>query len=300
MKTRHTIIIGDSRNMAEVDKSSVHLVVTSPPYFNSPFDYPDLFQSYEDFLSLLRIVARQLREKLARGRLACFVTQDVRIEGKLYPVCADLIRIMLEEGFNYREKITWKKPDGYTRISRRSGSVIKHGYPMYFYPDNIFEEILIFQNGKFDYKLIKEMPEDILKESKINIEKFNEERWFLSVWEITNVLPLPNRLEQGIAAFPEEIARRLILLYSFLGETVLDPFLGSGTTSRAAMLLGRNSIGYEIDCELKPIIERKLSQYLLDSEIKIEFIERKDMRRLRALLQEKVSQRRSVAQRKKV
>lgn len=299
MKTKHSVIIGDSRDMAEVDKSSVHLVVTSPPYFNSPFDYPDLFRSYEDFLSLIRVVARQLREKLAKGRLACFVTQDVRIEGTLYPVCPDLIKIMLEEGFNYREKITWKKPDGYTRISRRSGSVIKHGYPMYFYPDNIFEEILVFQNGKFDYEFIRKMPKDILKESKIDIQKFNEERWFLSVWEITNVLPSPRRLEQGIAAFPEEIVRRLILLYSFVGETVLDPFLGSGTTSRAAMMLNRNSIGYEIDRELKHIIEKKLSQRPLDSDAEIEVIERGDAGRLRTFLQEKISQRRSVARRRK-
>lgn len=299
MKTKHSIVIGDSRNMAEVGKSSVHLVITSPPYFNSPFDYPDLFQTYEDFLSLLRDVARQLRQELATGRLACFVTQDVRIEGKLYPVCADLIRIMLDEGFSYREKIIWKKPDGYTRISRRSGSVIKHGYPMYFYPDNIFEEILIFQNGRFNYKLLKDVPKDILKESKIDIQNFNGEKWFLSVWEITNVLPLPKRLEEGIAAFPEEIPRRLILLYSFPGETVLDPFLGSGTTSKAAMMLGRNSIGYEIDQELKPVIQRKLSQYLLDNEIETEFIEREDMRRLRTSLQKSVSQRRSVARRRK-
>jgi len=297
--TKHLIIIGDSANMGEVADGSIHLVVTSPPYFNSPFDYPGLFESYKDFLDLLRAIAKQLRMKLATGRLACFITQDVRIEGKLYPVCADLIKIMVEAGFKYRDKITWKKPDGYTRISRRSGSVVKHGYPMYFYPDNIFEEILIFQNGKFNYKSIKKMPLDILEKSKIDIQRFNEERWFLSVWEITNVLPVPTRLEKGIAAFPEEIARRLILLYSFPSETVLDPFLGSGTTSKVAMILGRNSIGYEIDAELKPIIERKLSQYLLESKTEVEFIERGDMKRLRTFLQEKVSRRRSVTQKGK-
>ncbi len=300
MGTKHLIIIGDSTKMTEVAGGSVHLVITSPPYFNAPFDYPDLFKSYKDFLGVLRSVAKQLKHKLAQGRIACFVTQDVRIKGRLYPVCADLIKVMLEAGFNYREKIIWRKPKGYIRISRRSGSVVKWRYPMYFYPDNIFEEILVFQNGKFDYKLIKEMPQELLKESQIDIQKFNEEEWFLSVWEITNVLPVPGRLEEGIAAFPEEIPRRLTLLYSFRGETVLDPFLGSGATSRVAMTLGRNSVGYEIDQELEPVIKQKLSQPPLEEGIEIKFIKREDVKSLRNFLQEKVSNRKSVTRRKKM
>ena len=296
--TWHKIIFGDCREMNEIE-TPVHLAVTSPPYFNAPFDYPGLFKNYEEFLGLLKDVARQLKEKLDQGRIACFVTQDMRIKGKLYPICADLIKIMLDAGFDYREKIIWRIPEGYVRISRRSGVLIQNQQPMYFYPDNLFEEILVFQNGQFDYKLIKKFPKEVLKESRIDIKKFNQEKWFLSVWDITNVLPLPGRLEKGIAAFPEEIPRRLIRLYSFPGEIVLDPFLGSGTTSKVAMMLGRNSIGYEIDLELKPVIKRKLSQPSLGMEkIKIEYSEKKEAKRLRNFLQKKIANQKSVTKKR--
>ncbi|MEM3290549.1 MAG: site-specific DNA-methyltransferase, partial [Candidatus Micrarchaeaceae archaeon] len=171
--------------MKEISDGSVHLVVTSPPYFNAPFDYPDLFKDYDEFLGLIRDVAREIYRVLAPGRIACFVTQDVRINGKLYPVTADIIRIMMEEGFNYRDRIIWKKPEGYVRISRRSGVQVQHPYPMYFYPDNIYEEILVMQKG--EYKYPKNKAE--LESSRIDIQEFNRKKWYLSVWDITNVLP---------------------------------------------------------------------------------------------------------------
>ena len=119
------IVFGSSENMKEVSSSSVHLVVTSPPYYNAPFDFPNLFSSYDEFLELLRKVGREVYRVLQPGRYACYVTQDVRIEGKLYPIIADLIRIMVYEvGFEYQEKIIWRKPEGYIRISRRSGVLV--------------------------------------------------------------------------------------------------------------------------------------------------------------------------------
>lgn len=110
-----------------------------------------------------------------------------------------------------------------------------------------------------------------------------------------NVLPLEGRLEKGIVAFPEEIPKRLIKLFTFVGETVLDPFLGSGTTTKVAKELGRNSYGYEIDLELKPIILEKVgySPYPLTND-KIEIKEREDTQRLRTFLQKRVQKQRSV------
>jgi DNA modification methylase len=281
--------------MKEIEKHSVHLMVTSPPYFNAPFDYPGLFKSYDEYLDLIRAVAKGLRRVLAPGRIACFVTQDVRIKGKLYPVAADIVRIMMEEGFMYRDRIIWRKPEGYIRISRRSGVQIQHPYPMYFYPDNIFEEILILQNGKYRYPKINPS----FKSSQINLREFNEGKWYLSVWDITNVLPFKGRLEEGIAAFPEEIPKRLIKLFTFVGETVLDPFLGSGTTTKVAKELGRNSYGYEIDLELKPVILEKIgySPFPLADD-KFEIIEREDAKRLRTSLQKRVAKQRSVTESK--
>ncbi|MEM4677477.1 MAG: site-specific DNA-methyltransferase [Candidatus Korarchaeota archaeon] len=294
--TWHKIIFGDCRNMSEVPNESIHLVVTSPPYYNAPFDYPYLFKSYDDYLDLIRSVAKELKRVLAPGRIACFVTQDVRIEGKLYPICSDIIRIMIESGFKYRDRIIWKKPEGYIRISRRSGVIIQHPYPMYYYPDNIYEEIIIFQKGEFDYSYLKSLDSRILEESKVDIEVFNKEKWYLSVWEITNVLPLKGRPEEGIAAFPEEIPRRLIKLFTFKGETVLDPFLGSGTTTKVAKELGRNSYGYEIDLELKDVILKKVGygQTTLTGDV-IEYKIREDAKRLRTFLQERVKMQKSVA-----
>ncbi|MEM2105913.1 MAG: site-specific DNA-methyltransferase [Candidatus Bathyarchaeia archaeon] len=291
MGTWHKIIFGDCRKMKEIPDSSIHLVVTSPPYFNAPFDYPDLFESYSAFLDMIRAVAKELRRVLAPGRIACFITQDVRINGKLYPVPADIVRIMMEEDFTYRDRIIWRKPEGYIRISRRSGVLLQHPYPMYFYPDNIYEEILILQNGEYNYPKIGFEH----KESEINLKEFNHDKWYLSVWDITNVLPRSGRLEEGIAAFPEEIPRRLIKLFTFIGETVLDPFLGSGTTTKVAKELRRNSIGYEIDLELKYIILKKIGYSpfpLADDKIEIE--EREDALKLRTFLQNKVREQKSV------
>ncbi len=294
--TWHRIIFGNCRDMHEIPNESVHLMVTSPPYYNAPFDYPDLFNSYGEFLELIRAFAKELYRVMATGRIAAFVTDDMLVKGEKYPVVSDITKIMIETGFRYRDRIIWQKPEGYIRISRRSGVVLQHPYPMYFYPDNIQENIIIFQKGKFDYTYVKHLDPKIRKASKIDLEKYALEKWYLTVWKITNVLPFENRLEKGIAAFPEEIPMRLIKLYTFVGETVLDPFLGSGTTTKAAKALGRNSYGYEIDSELKPIILEKIgySPYPLADD-RFEVIEREDARKLRTHLQERVKNQRSVA-----
>ncbi|AFU92044.1 putative N4-cytosine methylase [Sulfolobus virus STSV2] len=296
MPQGNLIVFGDSRNMKELPDGSIHLVVTSPPYFNAPFDYPGLFRDYDEFLGLIRDVARELYRVLAPGRIACFITQDVRINGKLYPVSADILRIMMEEGFNYRDRIIWKKPEGYIRISRRSGVQIQHPYPMYFYPDNIYEEILIMQKGEYRYPKNKLE----LELSKIDIQEFNREKWYLSVWEITNVLPAKGRIEEGIAAFPEEIPYRLIKLFSYVGETVLDPFMGSATTLKVAIELQRKAVGYEIDLELLDVVKKKLgidhAKLFNSDSSNFEIIIREDAKWLRTWLQEKVRGQRSVTQ----
>lgn len=290
-KQRITVIFGDCRDMHELPDNSIQLVVTSPPYFNAPFDYPDLFRTYDDFLELLAQVSKEVYRVVATGRVACFVTDDMLVRGEKYPVVADVTKLMQQAGFRYRDKIVWVKPKGYTRISRRSGVLLQHPYPMYFYPDNIQESILIFQKGRFDYDFQKKIP--VKKEaSRIDVGQFNREEWNLSVWRITNVLPKPGRIEEGIAAFPEELPNRIIRLFSFRGETVLDPFVGSGTTLKVSNGLGRYSIGYEIDRELRPIIVSKLNGRKRGGDIN--FFERKDARNLRGFLKNRVKKQRTV------
>jgi DNA modification methylase len=283
------IIFGNAENMKEIDDNSIHLIVTSPPYYNAPFDFPNLFNSYDEFLKLLKNVGKELIRVLKPGRCACLVTQDVRIEGKLYPIVSDLIHIMVYDvGFEYQDKIIWKKPEGYIRISRRSGVIIQHPYPMYYYPDNIYEEIVVFKkSGEFDRSSVIT---EIKEKSKINISRFQSEKWYLSVWDIKNVLP-HEKWSKYTAAFPEQLIERLIMLYSYYGETILDPFLGTGTTCLVAKKLGRNCIGYEIDLELKEAIEERLGLKqgsLTPEAINVEIIVRDDAKRLRTQLRNEI------------
>ena len=97
IKTFHKLIFGDAKNMKELKDKSVHLVVTSPPYFNAPFDYPDLFESYEAYLDKMRKITRELRRVVEEGRIVCIVCDDTLINGRKYPVVADLTKIYIEE-----------------------------------------------------------------------------------------------------------------------------------------------------------------------------------------------------------
>lgn len=299
METWHRIIIGDCVDMKEIPDNSINLMVTSPPYYNAPFDYPDLFPNYDEFLRLIQDFAKELYRVLAPGRIATYVTDDMLVKGEKYPVVADITKIMIKAGFRYRDRIVWRKPEGYIRISRRSGVMLQNPYPMYFYPDNTQESILIFQKGKFNYQYIKDLDPDTKEASKIDIEEYQKSKWYLATWDVTNVLPLPGRPEEGVAAFPEELPRRLIKLFTFVGETILDPFLGSGTTVKVARGLGRNSYSYEVDQELLPSIKSKLNYNQLDLDSnRIEITIREDATRLRTHLQDQVKKQKSVKQSK--
>ncbi|MBI2574482.1 site-specific DNA-methyltransferase [Candidatus Woesearchaeota archaeon] len=254
MATTHKLIVGNCRRMYEIEDEKIHLIITSPPYFNAPFDYKELFKGYDSFLKLMEEFANESFRVLQRGRIAVINIDDMLVDGEKFPIVADTIKIFQKAGFRYRDRFVWKKPDGYTRISRRSGVILQNPYPMYFYPDNIQESIIIFQKGKFDYKTI---PREVRERSRIDTKEFLKNKWFTTVWEMTNVLP-GSELEKDIAAFPEELPYRFIKLFSYAGETILDPFAGSGTTMKVARRLKRNSIGIEIKKSLIPIIKEKV------------------------------------------
>ena len=264
-------------SMHEIPSQSVHLMVTSPPYFNAPFDYKGLFKSYSQYLGVLRNVAKEIYRVLEDGRIATLNIDDMLIDGEKFPIVADATKIFQEAGFRYRDRIIWKKPDGYLRISRRSGVILQNPYPMYFYPDNLLESIIIFQKGKFNYRSISK---EIREASKVDVKEFSNKKWYMTLWEMNNVMP-GSPLEKDIAAFPEELPYRLIKLFSYKGETVLDPFVGSGTTMKKARELGRNSIGVEIKKKLVPNIKRKVGfgegqdSFLANQEDQLEIVFRK-------------------------
>jgi len=254
MATTHKVIIGNCMSMEEIPDESIHLMVTSPPYFNAPFDYKGLFKSYGQYLDMLRSFAKETFRVLQYGRIAVLNIDDMLVDGEKFPIVADATKIFQEAGFRYRDRIIWKKPDGYLRISRRSGVLLQNPYPMYFYPDNLLESIIIFQKGKFNYKSIST---EVREASKIDLKEFSKNKWYMTLWDMKNVMP-GSPLEKDIAAFPYELPYRVIKLFSYKGETILDPFAGSGTTLRVARDLKRNSVGIEIDKSLVPVITEKL------------------------------------------
>ena len=253
-RTDHLLVIDSCENMEEVGDQQVQLIVTSPPYYNAPFDYEDLYESYDSYLKVIEAFAQECFRVLEDGRIAVVNIDDMLVKGEKFPIVADTTKIFQQAGFRYRERLIWKKPDGYLRISRRSGVLLQNPYPMYFYPDNLLESILIFQKGRFNYKSVDK---EIREISKVDVKEFQSNGWFKTIWNMTNVLP-NSKLEKNIAAFPEELPYRIITLFSYKGDTVLDPFAGSGTTMKVARDLGRNSIGYEIDATLESVVKIKL------------------------------------------
>lgn len=274
MITMHKLIFGNCMSMEELKDSSIQLILTSPPYFNAPFDYDGLFSSYEQYLGVLIKFAKESFRVLDEGRIVALNIDDMLVNGTKYPIVADATKIFQDAGFRYRDRIIWKKPDGYLRISKRSGVILQNPFPMYYYPDNLLESLVIFQKGKFDYRSISK---EIRELSKIDKKEFQNNNWHKTLWEMTNVLP-GSTLEKNIAAFPEQLPYRIIKLYSYVGETVLDPFLGSGTTMKVARLLKRNSVGIEIIRDLEKIIRKKIgfdtSSDIFNDEDHLEIIER--------------------------
>ncbi len=259
MNTKHTCIIGDSRKMAEVPDSSVHLIFTSPPYWQLK-DYGAEKQigyhhSYEEYINHLNLVWQESYRVLHPGcrMLVNIGDQFARAvyygRYKIIPIRTEIIKFCETIGFDYMGAIIWQKK---TTMNTTGGATVMGSYP---YPRNgiveiDYEFILIFKKGGKAPAVTKEQKE----RSKISKEKWKE--YFQGHWYIGG-----ERQNSHVAMFPVELPKRAIEMFTFVGETVLDPFLGSGTTSLAAMLTERNSIGYEINRDFLPLIKEKLSKY---------------------------------------
>jgi len=254
--THHKIIIGDSRQMAEVADESVHLVVTSPPYWQLK-DYGNGGQigfddSYEDYINNLNLIWNECHRVLHKGCRLCVNIGDQFARSvyygryKVIPIRTEIIKFCETAGFDYMGAIIWQKV---TTCNTTGGATIMGSFP---YPRNgilkiDYEFILIFKK----HGIPPNVSRDIKEKSKLTIEEWNE--FFAGHWNIPG-----EKQDKHLAVFPEEIPHRLIKMFSFAGDTILDPFLGSGTTSLAARNLERNSIGYEINPEFLPVIKEKL------------------------------------------
>ncbi len=256
MKTHHKIIIGDSRRMAEVGDESVHLVVTSPPYWQLK-DYGNGKQigfndTYEEYINNLNLVWNECHRVLHQGCRLCINIGDQFARAvyygryKVIPIRTEIIKFCETAGFDYMGAIIWQKV---TTTHTTGGATIMGSFP---YPRNgilkiDYEFILLFKK----YGNPPPVSKDLKEQSKLTQEEWNQ--FFTGHWSFSG-----ERQEGHLAMFPEELPRRLIKMFSFAGDTVLDPFLGSGTTTKAARNLGRDSIGYEINDEFLPTIKEKL------------------------------------------
>ncbi|GIW67037.1 MAG: methyltransferase [Candidatus Parcubacteria bacterium] len=255
-KNFHKIIIGDSRKMQEIEDNTVHLIVTSPPYWQLK-DYGDPRQigfhnSYEEYINNLNLVWKECFRVLHPGCRMCINIGDQFARSvyygryKIIPIRTEIIKFCETIGFDYMGAIIWQKK---TTMNTTGGATVMGSYP---YPRNgiieiDYEFILIFKKPGEPPKVNKEIKE----EAKLTKEEWKE--YFSGHWYFNG-----ERQKGHIAMFPVELPKRLIKMFTFPGEIVVDPFLGSGTTTLAAISLQRSSIGYEINRKFLPIIKRKI------------------------------------------
>lgn len=254
--TEHKIIFGDSRSLNQVKDKSVQLIITSPPYWQlkdyGTEDQIGFNDSYEEYINNLNLVWKECNRVLDDGCRLCINIGDQFARSvyygryKVIPIRTEIIRFCESLGMDYMGAIIWQKT---TTTNTSGGGAIMGSFP---YPRNgilkmDYEFILIF-------KKLGNAPKPTAQQKEAS--EMTKEEWsqyFSSHWNFNGVKQMGH-----IAMFPEELPKRLIKMFSFVGETVLDPFAGSGTTSLAAKHLGRNSIGYEINKEFAPIIREKL------------------------------------------
>ena len=256
--TEHRIIFGDSRSLNEIKDKSVQLIITSPPYWQlkdyGTEDQIGFNDSYEEYINNLNLVWQECYRVLSDGCRMCINIGDQFARSvyygryKVIPIRTEIIRFCESLGMDYMGAIIWQKT---TTMNTSGGGAIMGSFP---YPRNgilkmDYEFILLFKKLGNAPKPTKEQKE----RSIITKEEWGE--YFSSHWHFNGV-----KQYEHIAMFPEELPKRLIKMFSFAGETVLDPFAGSGTTSLAAKHLGRNSIGYEINRSFAPIIRSKLCE----------------------------------------
>lgn len=251
-KLLNTIIASSCENMKDIPNNSLHLMITSPPY-NVSKEYDDDL-SLNEYLSLLKNCFTETYRVLVDGGRACI--NIANIGRKPYIPLSDYVsKIMIEIGFNMRGEIIWNKSAG-AGISTAWGSFQSASNPIL---RDVHEYILIFSKG--NYKRERDKEEKELRKDNITKEEFIE--WTKSVWTMNT--ESAKRIGHP-APFPEELPNRLIKLFSFTNDIVLDPFMGSGTTAIAAIKNNRNFVGYEINEEYINLANNRILNLKINAE----------------------------------
>ena len=239
---KNSIIAGSSENMAQIPDNSLHLMITSPPYNVSKVYDDDL--SLPEYLDLLRRVFAETHRVLVNGGRACINVAN--LGRKPYIPLSDYIsQMMLDLGFLMRGEIIWHKGAG-AGVSMAWGSWKSASNPVL---RDVHEYILVFSKGAFSRKKSRGRQNTITK------EQFME--WTKSVWTF---YPESAKKVGHPAPFPVELPYRLIQLYTFTDDVVLDPFMGSGATAMAAAQSGRSFIGYDIDPAYVTLAQNRLAE----------------------------------------
>jgi len=268
MEAKAKVIIADSRQMKEVADEEVDLIITSPPYWHiKDYGVPGQIgygQTLHEYLMDLYHVWKECYRVLKKGGRFCLNIGDQFARSVIYgrykviPIHAEFIGQCEEIGFDFMGSIIWQKK---TTMNTTGGANVMGSFP---YPPNGIVEI--------DYEFIhifkkpgksKTVPKDIKEASKLTKEEWKE--YFSGHWYFGGARQIGHE-----AMFPDELPRRAIKMFSFVGDTVLDPFLGSGTTIKVALELKRNAIGYEINRDFLKIIKQKVKVN------DVEIIERKE------------------------
>jgi site-specific DNA-methyltransferase (adenine-specific) len=266
---RARLFAGSSERMPELRDGEITLTVTSPPYWNA-IDYeihavaPERFyrtrtysNGFEDYVSYLEWMTRVFREvrRVTRpGGYLAVVIGTVLFEGTLYPVPFDLVSRLTEDGWEFHQDIIWHKT---TAGVKRAGLFIQRPFPGYFRPNIMNEYILIFR--KPGGPIYRDVDEEKREMARVEINELFVQEVANNVWHIA---PVPPGTLNHPCPFPEEIPYRLILLYSYPGDTILDPFLGSGQTAKVALALGRHAVGYDTVREYVHYAYRRLNEPL--------------------------------------
>lgn len=260
------LILHSSERMPEIADGTVALTVTSPPYWNA-IDYETHASdntgakwyrerqeggAYEDWLGLMGTVFGEVYRVTGPGRFCAIVIGTLLHDGRHYPCPHDLTQVMRGLGWQFADEIIWAKC---TAGVKRAGSVIAKRLPGYFYPNIMTEHILIFRKpGEPIYRgrSLNEKASSVVEVDKVFVCDTANNIW--------HIAPVPPLLHGHPCPFPEDLAHRLITLYSYVGDTVLDPFNGVGTTTKIAKILKRNYRGYEIHKKYFEIALKRLNQ----------------------------------------
>ncbi len=258
--TTHRLIQGDARHIPFIENESIHLVVTSPPYwtlkrYNENPNQLGHVADYEEFLDALSKVWKEMHRILVPGgRLVC-VVGDVCLSRRAFgrhvvvPLHSDIAVICRKIGFDNLNPIIWHKiANANYEVSNGSKFLGKPYEPNAIIKNDI--EFILMERKPGGYRQPTERQRKL---SMISKEEYS--KWFQQFWTLTGA-----STKRHPAPFPEELAYRLVRMFSFVGDTVVDPFCGSGTTMVAALKAGRNSIGIDIDPDYCRMTEERLSK----------------------------------------